>query len=409
MVASETQTNSRTYFIPKMKNYSLIVSMPDAEPTLFELKGDRVGLGREVDNQICLKMDEVSSSHCEFRKVAGGGYEVVDLDSTNGTRVNGKKIEKHALVDGDRLLIGEVLPAHFVELAEGEKPAEVAVEAGEGGKKAAAAYTQMDEKLQSIEADIAAKSTELEELEKEHVAKQAEYEKMSASLAVMEAKLAEMKAGSDGSNAAEIAAMEKDLMTQTQRVQILRTDLDGQAQQLQALQGGAPAPLTPAAAAAAAQQAPPPAPAPAAPVVPVPMSASPHAQPAAQPAPQQPAQPQPLQPQPLQPHQQPPQPAQPQPVQPAAAALPVQPIPTPPAPQPAQPHAQPAQSAAPVPEQPPVPAPATIPLVTPPSGPKTTLLTPGSDPNAPKTKRLLVEEPTKPKAKLNFGGGNQQS
>ncbi|MFT5110647.1 MAG: pSer/pThr/pTyr-binding forkhead associated (FHA) protein, partial [Pseudoalteromonas tetraodonis] len=178
-----------------MKNYSLIVSVPDAESTLFELRGDRIGVGRELDNQIQIKINEVSSSHCEFRKLDDGGYEVVDLDSTNGTRVNGKQIEKHTLVDGDRLLLGEMVPAHFVELAEGEKPADVAVEAGEGGKKAAAAYTQMDEKLQSIEADIAVKASELEAMQKEHEAKKAQYEKMAASLAALEAEIEAKKAG----------------------------------------------------------------------------------------------------------------------------------------------------------------------------------------------------------------------
>lgn len=379
-----------------MKNYSLIVSVPDAEPTLYELRGDRVGLGRELDNQIRLKMNEVSSSHCEFRKI-DGGYEVVDLDSTNGTRVNGKKIEKHALADGDRLLIGEVVPVHFVELAEGEKPQDVAVEAGEGGKKAAAAYTQMDEKLQSIEADIAVKASELEAMQKEYEAKQAEYQKMAASLKDLEGQIAAKKAG--GEDAEEIKRMEVELMAQTRRVQVMASDLDGQAQQLQALQGGAPAPLTPAA--AAVQRV---APVAEMPVVPVPMRAPgqaaepapapPAPAPAAAPLPVaavaipvQPVQPQPLQAQPLQ--------AAPQAAQPAALA-------------PAAPAAQapPAPPAAPVA---PAQIPVATPLVTPPSnaGPKTTLLVPGAAPGGPKTKQLLINTNDKPKAKLNFGNKDQ--
>lgn len=360
-----------------MKNYSLIVSVPDAEPTMFELRGDRVGLGRELDNQIRLKMNEVSSSHCEFRKLDGGGYEVVDLDSTNGTRVNGKKVQKQVLADGDRLLIGEMVPAHFVELAEGEKPVEVAVEAGEGGKQAAAAYTQMDEKLQSIEAHIEVKAGELEAMQREHEAKKAEYEKLAASLQVMEARIAEMRSQAGGADSEEIRRMEKDLMTQTRRVQVMRTDLDGQAQHLQVLQGGAPPALTPAA--AAAQRAT------AMPVVPVPMSASPHAQPAQA---TEPAAPVPLA-QPPQPQQQP------------AYQQPAQPQQQPPPPQMQVPAVAPAQAP---------PAPIASPLVTPPppaSGPKTTLLTPGAVPGAPKTRRLVVDAPAKPRAKPNLGGNPQ--
>jgi predicted component of type VI protein secretion system len=237
-----------------IKNYSLIVSVPGVDPTMFELHGDRVGLGREADNQIRLNVGEVSSSHCEFRKVEGGGYEVVDLDSTNGTRVNGKMIEKHRLVDGDRILIGESIAVHFVELAEGEKPAEVAVEAGEGGKRAAAAYTQMDEKLKSIEADIVVRASELEAMQREREAKRAEYAEMVAALEELEQRLAVKKLEPGGEGSEEIRKLQDDVMAQTRRVQVLRTDLDGQAQQMRQLPQDDETP-----------------------VVPVPMSASPHA------------------------------------------------------------------------------------------------------------------------------------
>ena len=149
-----------------MKFFSLIVSIPDEQPVLYELRGERVGIGRELDNQIRLKLNEVSSSHCEFRKIEGGGYEVVDLESTNGTRVNGKPIERQVLADGDRLLIGEVVAVHFVELAEGESPEDVAVEAGAEGQKAAVSYTQMDKKLQTKSSAVDKLTSRLDLLEK---------------------------------------------------------------------------------------------------------------------------------------------------------------------------------------------------------------------------------------------------
>ena len=226
-----------------MNNYSLIVSIPETEPVLYELRGDRVGLGRELDNQIQLKMSQVSSSHCEFRKLDGGGYEVVDLDSTNGTRVNGKPVERHTLVDGDRLLIGEVVAVHFMELAEGESPQAGAVEAGAEGQKAAGAYAQMDKKLRSIEEDIAAKSSELDALQMEHDEKMAEYGRMAAELKKLEEEFAKKKSAAGGKDTKEIRKLEMDLLKQTRRVHVMRTDLDGQAEQLQALQAGAPAPV----------------------------------------------------------------------------------------------------------------------------------------------------------------------
>ena len=205
-----------------MKNYSLIVSGPDAEPKLYELRGERVGLGRELDNQIRLKLNEVSSSHCEFRRLAAGGYEVVDLDSTNGTRVNGKTVESRVLADGDRLLIGEVVAVHFVELAEGESPVDVAVEAGAEGQKAAAAYSQMDKKLQAMEDDIEAKSYELEALQAEHDEKMAEYGRMAAAMKSLEEEIAKKRKASGGQDTEEIRKLEMDLLTQTRRVQVMR-------------------------------------------------------------------------------------------------------------------------------------------------------------------------------------------
>jgi pSer/pThr/pTyr-binding forkhead associated (FHA) protein len=35
-----------------------------------------------------------------------GGYALVDLGSTNGTMVNGRKVREHELEDGDRITIG---------------------------------------------------------------------------------------------------------------------------------------------------------------------------------------------------------------------------------------------------------------------------------------------------------------
>ena len=142
------------------KTPTLIVTTPDSDPLTFELRGERVGLGREVDNQIQIDVKEVSSCHCEFRK-GDAGYELVDLGSTNGTRVNGKIVQTRELADGDRILLGETVAAHFVILAEGESATPAAVAGGEEESKAAAAYTKMDDKLQSIAANIAAKEAVL--------------------------------------------------------------------------------------------------------------------------------------------------------------------------------------------------------------------------------------------------------
>jgi len=47
----------------------------------------------------------VSSHHAELRNVAGA-YRIVDLDSTNGTFVNGQRVTDASLAEGDVVGIG---------------------------------------------------------------------------------------------------------------------------------------------------------------------------------------------------------------------------------------------------------------------------------------------------------------
>lgn len=49
----------------------------------------------------------VSRLHCRLT-ASGDAVEVVDLSSTNGTFVNGKRIERAQIASGDRLRVGRV-------------------------------------------------------------------------------------------------------------------------------------------------------------------------------------------------------------------------------------------------------------------------------------------------------------
>jgi hypothetical protein len=74
--------------------------------------GDRVPLseqiitvGRLPESTIVLADPNVSRQHAEVRP-RGNGYVVVDLGSTNGTRINGVRINEQELVDGDEVTFG---------------------------------------------------------------------------------------------------------------------------------------------------------------------------------------------------------------------------------------------------------------------------------------------------------------
>jgi pSer/pThr/pTyr-binding forkhead associated (FHA) protein len=65
-------------------------------------------IGRGCDAQLRLSDDAVSRQHAVVTYDDEAlHYIIEDLASTNGTRLNGKRIRSVALVEGDRILIGE--------------------------------------------------------------------------------------------------------------------------------------------------------------------------------------------------------------------------------------------------------------------------------------------------------------
>ena len=64
-------------------------------------------VGRAPRADFVLEAALVSRLHCRIT-AAGDNLEVVDLKSTNGTFVNGKRVHKARVSDGDQLRIGRV-------------------------------------------------------------------------------------------------------------------------------------------------------------------------------------------------------------------------------------------------------------------------------------------------------------
>lgn len=65
-------------------------------------------IGREDDNVICLNDERVSRFHAKIQE-DGGRVILTDLDSTNGTRVNGNPVQIRVLRIGDQLTIGRCI------------------------------------------------------------------------------------------------------------------------------------------------------------------------------------------------------------------------------------------------------------------------------------------------------------
>ncbi|MEE8107125.1 MAG: FHA domain-containing protein [Planctomycetota bacterium] len=84
-------------------------------------------LGRLDSNDIPVKDAKASREHAKLYK-QGSAFAIVDLNSSNGTMVNGVSITKRVLKDGDEIGIGLVRMRY--ELTDAEKPAEP-----KGGRK----------------------------------------------------------------------------------------------------------------------------------------------------------------------------------------------------------------------------------------------------------------------------------
>jgi pSer/pThr/pTyr-binding forkhead associated (FHA) protein len=72
-----------------------------------ELNVDRTTIGRVDDNTLQIADPSVSSHHCEVQ-LHGGEILIRDLNSTNGSFINGEKITEKVLKPGQTLKLGQV-------------------------------------------------------------------------------------------------------------------------------------------------------------------------------------------------------------------------------------------------------------------------------------------------------------
>jgi hypothetical protein len=89
-------------------------SLTTADGRRLPLEDQPVSIGRLDTCDLVLNDPTVSRNHAEVRRDSDG-FEVIDLGSRNGTRVNGVGIVRQHLFDGDDVLIGAV-PLRFEAL-----------------------------------------------------------------------------------------------------------------------------------------------------------------------------------------------------------------------------------------------------------------------------------------------------
>jgi pSer/pThr/pTyr-binding forkhead associated (FHA) protein len=84
------------------------VTEGEPEKTFRLLPGSIRTLGRATGADFIVDAALVSRVHCRLTVLSDGTLEVRDLESTNGTYVNGARVERARLQAGDRLGVGRV-------------------------------------------------------------------------------------------------------------------------------------------------------------------------------------------------------------------------------------------------------------------------------------------------------------
>lgn len=75
--------------------------------TRFALPAERARIGRDAENDIVLNEPDISLEHARITR-SGGQWRLVDLNSTNGTFVNGKRVDHSVIQFGDEIAFGPV-------------------------------------------------------------------------------------------------------------------------------------------------------------------------------------------------------------------------------------------------------------------------------------------------------------
>ena len=97
---------------------TVVVHEKGGKTQRFPFEGDQFSVGREDDNELLLDRANVSKHHLRFRRVQGI-VEVIDLESTNGTYVNGRRLTQPRKVRrADRVYVGD-----FILMLDGDDPA----------------------------------------------------------------------------------------------------------------------------------------------------------------------------------------------------------------------------------------------------------------------------------------------
>ena len=101
----DAQPMGTEVMLPTISSSWLLIQEGEMPQKRFEIKGGVASIGTSADNDIVLEDKAVSRHHAKIR-IEGQKYFVYDLASTNGTKVNDRKVTKKWIKEGDSIEMG---------------------------------------------------------------------------------------------------------------------------------------------------------------------------------------------------------------------------------------------------------------------------------------------------------------
>src|SRR4249920_3060353 len=132
----------------------LTLSLDGAVIQEIELQKERYTIGRLPDNDIRVDNLAVSGHHALIINILKDSF-LEDLNSTNGTYVNGKLIKKHALQHGDVVTVGHH-QLRFVEDDEAQDEFEKTMVIQPSSRPAAEKMQAAKDRAEKVSADVSA-------------------------------------------------------------------------------------------------------------------------------------------------------------------------------------------------------------------------------------------------------------
>jgi hypothetical protein len=108
MVYSAVKEKAEAPSSPEQRAEAMVVTraVVSLDDRRYVLEGPRATIGRSKQAECVLSDPNVSRRHAELRRSQTGDWTIADLASTNGVKVNGRRVSSTRLSPGDQVVIG---------------------------------------------------------------------------------------------------------------------------------------------------------------------------------------------------------------------------------------------------------------------------------------------------------------